>query len=742
VAPGEHAVELERWALKLASRPTAVVLSAIFGIFLLGTVLGGVAYWRSASRGLPYHDSFSSGKAEEWTAFGGTWELAANAMRNDSDERGAKLLTGSSNWTNYSIEADLMLLGLGGDAGLVIRSGQEEEGVDAYNGYYAGLRTIDNTLVLGRAEYGWTEVNFPLIAHGLRVEASRWYHLKLLAYGCQIVAAAGPREMPGVVSASITDQDCVRSGRVGLRSYSAGGVWENVAVRPATAHDLDKMLALGHTRRIASSSGSARVSTSVSQSPPADNVPRALSSSPNTIPIRNLRLAVFDGSRIATVRGVVILNAPAVFVQDATGGVDVKQAHPQPLKVGDEVEVTGKVRASSFSSTLEDATVRVLWEATPMPPAAITASQAATGSFDATYIEVSGRLRNKAIGPGDEFLFDFDSGSQGFRAIMNRGRGDALFRRLKPGSLLRLRGVAVVDPGYTRSLTPFAILVRSSDDVELLSGPPWWNARHLIALVLGMLLLGLLGNLLYHRIESLRLRAILQERENLAYEMHDTLAQSVAGIGFQLEAIRIGTPETLAKVHRQLDLASQLVRHSHAEARRSIDMLRPQQLESDGLLNALTLSARRLVEGGSVKISSTVTGEPRVIPLRVQDAFYRIGQEALANSVRHAHPKTIAIRLCYHPKAVELLIEDDGIGFVDGEITRSLGLQGMRRRAIGVSAHLDIVSTPDKGTQVKLLAPLMPLSTLGSWPVGLSRFIKGQVRYVRRSTESDSPSYR
>ena len=153
--------------------------------------LGGYKYWRSPARGLPYVDSFATGKAAEWKAFGGTWELSHGSMHNDSDERGAKLMTGSVDWENYSIEADMMLLGLGGDAGLLVRSSHEEEGVDAYEGYYAGLRTVDNALALGRAGYGWMEVSFPLKTVPIGVQASHWYHLKLLAYGCRLAASAG-----------------------------------------------------------------------------------------------------------------------------------------------------------------------------------------------------------------------------------------------------------------------------------------------------------------------------------------------------------------------------------------------------------------------------------------------------------------------------------------------------------------------------------------------------------------------
>lgn len=726
----------------MLKRPAVAASLAV--ALLLGGTLGFLAYWRNPARGLPYRDSFASGKAEEWTAFGGTWELRQGSMRNDSDERGAKLLTGSTRWRNYSIEADVMLLGLGGDAGLMIRSEDEEQGVDSYNGYYAGLRTIDNSLTLGRAGYGWTEVTFPLEQHGLRIEASHWYHLKFLAYGCQFVASAGTLQQPNTIIASITDETCLRSGRVGLRSYSAGGVWRNVVVHTASQRDLQEMLRLGRSQQTLTdrSPVSKLSSPAVSHNPPGDNQPRALPSSPHTLPISSLRLVSLAGPRNATVRGIVILNSPALFVQDATGGVAVQPAKPQSLKVGDEVEVTGEVRENPFSSTLEHAAVRVLWEATPMPAVSVTASQAATGAFDATFIEISGRLRSKEFGPGDELIFDFDSGPQSFRAIMNRGRGNYLYQKLKANSIVRLRGVAVVDSAYTQSVTPFAVLVRSSDDVELIAGPPWWSAGHVIAFAIGLLLLAFIINLLYHRIESMRLRAVVEEREHLAYEMHDTLAQSVAGIGFQLEAIRIGTPDELSKVHRQLDLATELVRHSHAEARRSISMLRPQEIESEGLLDALTNCGRRLVEGGAVNVIASSTGHVRAISLRVQDTLYRIGQEALANAVRHAHPTTITIGLDYRNNALQMRIADDGSGFSDGETACGFGLQGMRKRASGISAKLEVSSSQGRGTAVCVIAPLAPPVTLRSWPHLLWKFLREHTRHVPAVTETDPHPYR
>ncbi len=681
------------------------------GGLLLAMACGwvAVAYLHSPSRGLPYRDSFAKGKADEWKALGGTWELADGSMRNDSDERGAKLLTGSSRWTDYSVEADVMLLGLGGDAGLILRSSGEEQGVDAYTGYYAGLRTLDNSLVIGRAGDEWVEMTDRVELQQPGIRPSLWYHLKLLAYGCQLAVSATPlpAQHEGTTIA-VTDRECIRSGRVGLRSYASGGVWRNVVIRPATRSDLGEML-LAAGREFRMEEGRRPVDE---QSPwslyasSSTTGSQALPPSPNAQLISTLRLPAILSTLPATVRGTVVLASPALYIEDATGGVAVQQVKAQSLKVGDEVEATGRVRANTFSSTLEGATVRVLWENTPMPPVSVTASQAATGAFDARFIEVEGRLAGKERGPNDSLIFDLDAGPQSFRAVMNRGRGDTLYSTLKPGSMLRMRGVAVSDAAYTHDLVPFALLLRSSDDAVILAGPPWWNARHALAVVGALLLLAMVANFFYHRVESWRLRAVLEERERMAYEMHDTLSQSFAGIGFQLKAIREGMPGRYPQLLQQLDLASDLVRHSHEETRRSIAVLRPEQPGSDGLLSALRECANRLVEGGSVQIDATCTGEVTRMPLRVADALYHVGQEALANAVRHGHPTRLGIRLRFERGTVELRVEDDGGGFVTGDELPGFGIRSMRRRAASIGATLEIRSSPGAVTEIELRSGL------------------------------------
>ena len=98
--------------LRFLSASTVCALTVLALLFI-------VDHLHSPSRSLPYRDSFAAGNASEWRALGGTWQVVDGAMRNDSDERGAKLITGSIYWHNYSIEADVMLLGQDGDAGLI-----------------------------------------------------------------------------------------------------------------------------------------------------------------------------------------------------------------------------------------------------------------------------------------------------------------------------------------------------------------------------------------------------------------------------------------------------------------------------------------------------------------------------------------------------------------------------------------------------------------------------------------------
>lgn len=690
------------------------------------------AFVNRPSGGLPYKDSFANGSADEWHAFGGTWALADGAIRNDSDERGAKLLTGSTEWGNYSLEADVKLLGRDGDAGLIIRSSDEEEGVDSYNGYYAGLRNRDNALAIGRANHGWIGEQIVQMPGG--VQPFRWYHLKLVAMDCELAVSATNLESGASVSQRLTETNCVRAGRIGLRSYSSGGIWRNVRALVA-----DRQEFAMSTGSVAANVGpsTATEELGAERESPGDFANASIPQS-----IIGLRLLSTTASRPVTVRGVVVLTKPALYVEDSTGGVAVVDPKGPPLKVGDEVEVTGEPQPGNFSSVLHNAQIRLLWAREPIPPVSVTASQAATGAFDATFIELEGRLLRIEFPKENTAILDLQAGQQSFSAIVNRARGDLFIRRLKQNSLLRMRGVCVVDSEYTHNLTSFVVLLPSTDDVDVLAGPPWWTAGHLVAIVITLLILVLVIQVVHSRVEHWRLRAVLDERERLAHEMHDTIAQSFAGIGFQLQAIRNNLTDQVAPVHKQLEVACDLVRHSHEEARRSIATLRPESIESVGLLPALHSCARRMVEGGSVRLNVSQSGDARPIPIRISDTFFRIGQEAIANAVRHARPTTISILLSHDKNTVTLVVEDDGIGFIDSGDKLGFGVRGMRKRAEAISATFQIVSSTDGGTRVQVRAPLPPRFAARDWLLRIWHYLKELRLNGQNSRRTNSHPYR
>jgi len=109
------------------------------------------------------------------------------------------------------------------------------------------------------------------------------------------------------------------------------------------------------------------------------------------------------------------------------------------------------------------------------------------------------------------------------------------------------------------------------------------------------------------------------------------------------------------------------------------------------------------------------TGTPRAIPPQIAVTLLRIGQEAIANAVRHADPGHLEIAIAYESHCVRLAIRDNGCGFVKSGDLLGFGLRGMRKRAAAISSKLDIVSQLGKGTRIEVVAPLPPRLTLSAF---------------------------
>lgn len=693
-------------------------VSAVLLLCCVGA-LARLAYIGWAQRNPYFHDDFAQDADRHvhqggWQAFGGTWQVVNGTMQNIADDRGAKLMNGNTHWHNYMVEADIQLLSETGDAGFVMRATQEEVGVDSYHGYFAGLRDLDDTLILGRADYGWHE--FRAIPVHPRVYTSTWYHLRVIAYECTIAATATD-ETGRTTIASVDDPQCIQEGRFGLQSYSTGAVWRNVELRPATEKDLRAMIGSQVPARPDEPPlvpALTDLEAYQRDTAPIQRELRDYKTDLNALPISSLRLLPPNIPSHVTVHGVVTLVAPILYIQDSSGGIAIPQAHTsRPVQIGDAVEASGDADLHDFSSVLRNATVRLLWSHTPVPPVAVTASQAATGAFDAQFIETEGRLVSQQGAGEKSVVLRLIEGNQSFLATAENPSPAEEPHGFQVGSLLRLRGICVSDRAFTHDEIPFALLMRSFEDAQVVEPPPWWNTQHVIELIIAVLALSFALQLVYVSFKRSRLRAVIEERERLAHEMHDTLAQSFAGLGFQLETL-CEEAELGSSMRTQLESTVDLVRFGHMEARRNIAALRPGNLEQMGLAKALEQAAQKIIQGGPIAVSVLVRGDPKQIPLRIGDALFRIGQEAIANAVRHGRPRTIQLRLVYGRDSVKLTVRDDGDGFSPQGEGSGFGIRGMKRRADGIAASFRLHSSPGHGTSVAVRA-MLPQTILSSW---------------------------
>jgi len=200
--------------------------------------------------------------------------------------------------------------------------------------------------------------------------------------------------------------------------------------------------------------------------------------------------------------------------------------------------------------------------------------------------------------------------------------------------------------------------------------------------------------------------AVLAERNRIAREIHDTLAQGFVAVSTQLEVVaRLLTTSTDA-AREHLEQARTLTRECLAEARSSIWNLRSQSAAQNDLASALTQAAERITANSDVKARVQVSGTFRPIDARTEAELLRIGQEALTNVVRHAQAQHADITLLFQEKLLRMTIKDDGRGFEGNpdELMRNghFGLTGMRERAQQIGARLTVTSAADKGTEVQV----------------------------------------
>jgi PAS domain S-box-containing protein len=206
--------------------------------------------------------------------------------------------------------------------------------------------------------------------------------------------------------------------------------------------------------------------------------------------------------------------------------------------------------------------------------------------------------------------------------------------------------------------------------------------------------------------EQGRRAAVFEERNRMARDIHDTLAQGFTGVIVQLEAAEDAIScryrkEADAHLHR----ASELARRSLSEARRSVHALRPQALQDQNFWDALKGTIKNTTAGTSLHTAFQAQGKMPELPQPWQENLLHIGQEALTNTLKYAHAVNFQARVSYKAKELRLELRDDGDGFKAKDRHDGVGLTGMRERVEQMGGKLKITSSHGKGTKITVLLP-------------------------------------
>lgn len=278
---------------------------------------------------------------------------------------------------------------------------------------------------------------------------------------------------------------------------------------------------------------------------------------------------------------------------------------------------------------------------------------------------------------------------------MAGSRRTAYYTNLPPGSYRFLVEAASSDGLWNGT----------SAEIRFSVEPPyyrrWWF--YLVVLIASGGLIVLLYRLRLRRLQH-EFNAVLTERNRIAREIHDTLAQDFVGVSLQLEIVaQMLARNDVSGARSQIDTTRKLVREGLDDARQSIWELRAVSAK-DSLPTRLGRVIQRAGERG-LKADCRVGGTYRALPQELEDEILRIAQEAVTNVVRHAGASTVSVDLRYSPESLLLCIVDDGCGFdvaaassTDGHF----GLKGMRERAARIAGQLEVESLTRKGTRVTM----------------------------------------
>jgi signal transduction histidine kinase len=459
------------------------------------------------------------------------------------------------------------------------------------------------------------------------------------------------------------------------------------------------------------------------------------------------------GHRVRT-EGTVSYAVPGecFYVQEGSTGVRVAVRQREVPRPGDQVEIAGFIDRSRDFAGLAEAVYRVVGRVNPPDPRRLSPAQilemsrrarakgqmAQPGDFDGCLIRFSAMLIDSRNTPEGALLL-LDSAGESVTARLSREQSGRL-PPLESGSVVDVTGILQIDLGERFRARPanadigngsvidrLTLLIPSATDVSVIKSAPWWNARRLsiaLATLAAVLVatigwLGLLrrqvavqsvrlaGEMQQRRDAAVEFQASLRERNRLAANLHDTLLQSLAGAGFQLDTCRRAVARAdLGDTSDHLDVARRMLKHAVEELRGSVWALRTMPMAGQSFFDAVVALVAHLGSGHAAKISVSADGEPFGIPNFVAGNLLLVAQEAIRNAIHHGHPDAVDVLVAYDAVArqIRVSVADDGDGFAVGNeagpAQGHFGVQGMRERIGSLGGALQIDSRPGEGTRI------------------------------------------
>jgi signal transduction histidine kinase len=442
------------------------------------------------------------------------------------------------------------------------------------------------------------------------------------------------------------------------------------------------------------------------------------------------------------------------YLQSGASGVRVEALDQANVSPGDTVEVAGFLNRERVLAGLAQAAglvsgvVRVEGHALEPPATAIQPGRiidinraarrvgriAEPGDYDGCLIECRVRVGDfRDDGHGAIPLLDDNTALTAMLADDERAR----LPPLVPGTELLVRGVVQFElepaaPGSLPLVERMTLLVPFAEDVVVVSRPSWWTPRRLLAalaalaavlaLAVGWAMLlrrqvavqsrRLADEITERRRAEIEFEATLEERSRLAANLHDTVLQTVTGIGLQLRSCQRAHEQAATPTNESLSVAQQMVTQAIDQLRGKVWSMRTPPLDGRTFPAALEALAARLQAGQTPRITVHVAGVERPVPELVSGNLLLLAEEAIHNALHHAAAASIDVMAVFHDESVGVVVHDDGCGFEPADVPRSghghFGLDGMCERMEKLGGTLSIESLPGQGTTLTATARTSP----------------------------------